>query len=435
MSILDRIPEFPPLLRQVPESKGTPLGLFAISDFFGLSKAGTNVTAKTALSLPAFYSAVRLISETIASLPLQVFEVKDGQKTLRRDHPIYKLIKDKPNPNMTSFIWRELVATEVMLHGNHVSLISERVNEVPTRLTPFPPRDIMINVINGKVWYTLRTTEGDITVDSSNVVHVKALGDNGITGKSIIQVARENLGLGLAEQETAANFYGSGMKLDYQITNAGELSEEGLKRLRETISKYTGAGGERTFLPLDAGMEAKPLGVPPQDAQFLESRKFSVTDIARWLRVPPPLIYDLERATFSNISELILSFVKFSLTPWLVNIETELNDKLFMESEKGSFFSEFNVDGLLRGDSKARAESHKIALQNGWLSINEVRAMENLNPILGGDQHFFAMNFQPINSAGAEENERVAAGVRKLLESKNGEVPTDLREEIEELYN
>lgn len=435
MNRLDNLPEFTSLFRQVPESQGTPLGQFAFSDFFGSSIAGVNVTAKTALSLPAVYSAVRLISETIASLPLQVFEDTGTTKTLRKDHPIYKLIHDKPNPNMTSYIWRQQVAIDVMLWGNHYSLISERINTVPTKLTPFPAKDVKVVLMDGKLWYTFKTSDGDITVDSSNVIHVKGMG-NGLIGRSVISVARENMGLAIAQQNTAGNFYGKGMQLDYAITNAGELTEPALKRLRETMKKYTGSTGERNFLPLDAGMDVKLLGIPPQDAQFLESRKFAITDIARWFRVPPPLIYDLEKATFSNITELTLSFVKFSLTPWLVNIETELNDKLFMESEKGTIFSEFNVDGLLRGDAKQRAESNKSALQNGYKSINEVRASENLNPIPGGDQYFFPLNFQPITNFGSEptdESDRVATGVRKFLENTNGEVPAFIREEMENL--
>lgn len=436
MSRLDSIPDFTSLFRQTSQNDSRPLGLFGPTDFFGLSKAGTAVTPKTALSLPAVYSAVRLISETIATLPFQVFEDTGTTKKLRKDHPIYPLIHDKPNTVMTSYIWRQQMAIDVMLWGNHISLISERKSTIPTQLTRFSKDNVVaITLMDGKLWYTLRTTDGDITVDQSNVVHVKGMGD-GLVGKSVISFARENLGLGIAQQNTASNFYGKGMQLDYAITMASGLSPEGLDNLRKTIKKYTATDGERVFLPLDAGMDVKLLGIPPQDAQFLESRKFSVTDVSRWFRVPPPLIYDLEKATFSNITELVLSFVKFSLTPWLVNIETELNDKLFKESEKGIIFSEFNVDGLLRGDAKQRAESNKTALQNGYKSINEVRASENLNPISGGDKHLVPLNFTTIESVGNDTSSgTVENGLRKLLTEKNGEVPTEIRTELEQLLN
>ena len=416
MSIFDNLPSFQSLFRGSPENPNTPLGNYPFfSDFFGSSLAGATVTPETAIQLPGVYSAVRLISETVASLPLQVFESTDTKQILK-SHPIYRLIHDKPNKFMTSYQWRQLVMTDVLLWGNHYSLISERVSERPTQLTPFRPKDVKPLMQDGKLWYVFRTQEGEMVTDSSNVVHIKGLGFDGIKGKSVITIARENLGLGIAEQQTGANFYGKGMQLDYAIEGSGQLSEEGLKRLRATMNTYTGARGERNFLPLDAGMTIKPMGVPPQDAQFLESRKFSVTDIARLFRVPPPLLYDLERATFSNISELVLSFVKFSLTPWLVNFESELNDKLFFESEKETIYAEFNVDGLLRGDAKQRAESNKIAIQNGWMNPNEVRSRENMNGYDGGDTFYIPANMTPVTNQPLEkQNGKIARDIKELL--------------------
>ena len=406
MSIFDRLPSIGSFFRASPENPKTPLSNPAnwLTDLFGSSSAGMNVTPNTALGLPGVYSAVRLLSESVAMLPLQIYEDSGTSKDLRKDHALYYLIHTKPSPFMTSYQWRQLMVTDITLWGNHYSLIMERDGTVPTSLMPFPPKDVSISVVDGKLWYIFETNQGKKIFDSSNVIHVKGLGFDGIRGKSVISIMRNNLGLGLAAQQTGSTFFKKGMKLDYAIEGAGQLSREGLENLRKTLAKYEGSDGNKTFLPLDMGMTVKQIGVPPGDAQFLESRKFSVTDIARMFRIPPPLLYDLERATFSNISELVLSYVKFSLTPLLANIEQELNDKLLQEREKGVFNIEFNVEGLLRGDVKQRSEYYKTMIQNGILSPNEVLRKENMNGYAGGDQHYMPANMMPVSPQTAKTN-------------------------------
>ena len=406
MSIFDRLPSFSDIFRASPENPSTTLSNPAnwLTDLFGSSSSGMNVTPNTALGLPGVYSAVRLLSESIAMLPLQIYKDSGDAKILEKTHPLYNLIHTKPNPFMTSYQWRQLMISDVALWGNHYSLIMERKNTIPTNLMPYPPQDVKISISDGKLWYIFDTTDGKKIYDSSNVVHVKGLGFDGIKGKSVISLMRDNLGLGLAAQQTGSTFFKKGMKLDYAIEGAGQLSREGLENLRKTLAKYEGSSGEKTFLPLDKGMQVKQIGVPPGDAQFLESRKFSVTDIARMFRIPPPLLYDLERATFSNISELVLSYVKFSLTPFLVNIEQELNDKLLQEKEKGNTNIEFNVEGLLRGDVKQRSEFYKTMIQNGVLSPNEVLKKENMNGYVGGDQHYMPANMMAVPSSATNGN-------------------------------
>ena len=380
-----------PLIRSVENPKpslSNPAN-WLIERLGGFSVSGQNVTPQTAVGLPAVWRAVDVLSNSIASLPFQVFSQVGDVETLNREHPVYPLIHTKPNQNMTTFQWRKLEMVHVLLWGNGYSRIMFDQSMRPGELLPVHPQDIRVELMDGKLWYI---QNGEETVDGSQMLHFKGMGWNGITGKSVIAVQRENLGLALAAQEFGAEYYAKGAKLDGVIQTPNVLNTDGLKNLRESWNTtYSQRGGERVAI-LDNGMEYKNIGIPPDDSQFIETRKFSVTDVARMFSVPPPLLYDLERATFSNISELILSFTKFSLMPWIINIEQEVNDKLFFESEKGNTFASLNVEGLLRGDIKERSEFYKTLHMLGSISANEIRKKENMNPVDGGDKYFVAAN-------------------------------------------
>jgi len=409
----------PFLTRASLENPDIPLSTAITGLFGGATKSGVNVTAETAIGLPGLWRAVNLLSQTVASLPSGIFENLERGSRPRRDHPLWPLLHNKANMFQTSFQWRMLSIAHMMLWGDAISFI-DRENARATELLPFHPRDVRVMLQDGKLWYNF-VNEG-VTVDQSNVVHFKGLGFDGIRGKSIVSIMRENLGLGIAQQEFGANFYKNGAKLDGVITQEGGMNEDGLKRLRSSWRKtFSGTGGERVAI-LDAGQAYQAIGVPPEDSQFIESRKFTVTDIARITSIPPPLLYDLERATFSNISELILSFAKFTINPLIVNMEMEQDDKLLFESEKGKLFTNYNLDGLLRGDTKQRGDFYKILIQFGIFTPNEVRDLENRNPLTGGDQLFMQGNLLPIN--GQPTNGK--AKKKDLLEAlkeieKNGE--------------
>jgi len=360
----------------------------------GSTTSGEKVTVETSLGLPAVWSAGWLLSNTIASLPIGVYE-KKGRDRNKIDHPVNNLLAKKPNPIMTAFIWNQISMLHVMFWGNSYSLIVfDRMR--PVELLPFHPNDVDPVMVKGKLWYRFKTAEGDKWVDHTNVLHLRGISFDGINGKSPISVLRENLGLGLAAQRFGSNFYKRGAKLDGWIEIPGTFDKGAANNLRKTWKNtYEGVDGERVGM-LDGGMKYHTIGIPPEDSQFIETRKLGITDIARIFRIPPPLLYDLEKATFSNITELILSFTKFDLAPWLVNREQEFNDKLFLESEKNTTFVKHNLDALLRGDSKTRSEVYRTLIQNGVMMPSEARSKEDMNG--GIDKFYVPANYMEVTN-------------------------------------
>jgi len=365
--------------------------------------AGVNVGTENTLGLPAIWRGVRLMSSIVASLPLDVYQRTKGGKE-RIFHTITPLLKN-PNEFMTGYTWREVSMFHAHFWGNAYSLISRRKGGVPTEILPFEPTMVNVGLANNKLVYTFKIGDVEQKVDPINVLHIKGLGTNGIEGKSIFTLLKENLGLAIAQQQNAATFYGSGSKLSYAITMPGVLSQKALENLRRTWrSVYVEKKEDVAFL--DVGMDLKKLSATPEEGQAIESRKFSVTDIARILGIPPPLLFDLERATFSNISELLLSFTKFDLLPWLANIEAEFNRRLFKLAESESVFCEHNVEGLLRGDPAQRATFYQQMIMNGVFNRNEVRSLENRNPYPGGDEFLIPSNLIKSDELGKEKSKK-----------------------------
>lgn len=366
----------------------------------GPTKSGIAVNTEKALGLPAFWRALSLWSKTMGALPLQVLTRKGDKVIIDRNHPTYTLLHDKPNQFMTSYIWRMTSMIHVLGWGDSYSLIEFNGAIRPVSLMPWHPNDVDVKFDdNGKLWYIFRVNNGDnIIVDASNVIHIKGFSTDGIHGKSLVSALRENIGLGIAVQEFGASFYEKGARLDGVVEMPKPLTKSGLENFRKSWNEtYSGTNANRIGI-LDNDMKYKTIGIPPEDSQYIETRKFSVTDIARITDIPPPLLYDLEKATFSNIEALVAQFVKFSLNPWTVNWEQELNDKLFFNSEKNRTFAQFNTEGLLRGDIKTRFESYQKAIQNGYMTPNAAAIKENLPTYPEGDRHYMPMNIQPVGT-------------------------------------
>ena len=393
------------------ENPETPLSSPAdwlVNLFGGLSTSGEKVTPETSLSLPAVWSAVALMSQTLGALPMGMFSNVTGQRE-QIIHPVGTLLKNKPHDLLTAYQWKQLMMAHVTLWGNGYSLIKRGTDTRPNQLIPYHPTSVTIRFRKNKYWYVFRPdkiarTDKTVVVDSTNVLHFKGLGFDGVKGQSVIASMRDNLGLGISAQKIGAKFYKDGMKLDGAIEVPHAMKDDGIKNLRNSFEKTYNSEGKRLLI-LDGGMKYHQIGIPPDDSQFIETRKFSVTDIARMFRVPPPLLYDLERATFNNISELILSFVKFSVTPWVVNFEQELSDKLLMESEKENISIKYNLEGLLRGDVKQRAEFYKTLVMNGIMNRNEARAKENMNPYDGGEIFLVPQNLRDATKKVEEPND------------------------------
>lgn len=234
------------------------------------------------------------------------------------------------------------------------------------------------------------------------MLHIPGFGFNGLVGLSPIAVARQAIGLGLAAEEFGARFFGNGTNLGGVVKHPGKLSDQAAKNLRSSINEtYSGLGQSHRVMLLEEGMDFVKVGIPPEDAQFLETRKFQVEEIARIFRVPPHMIGELSRATFNNIEHQSIEFVVHTIRPWLVRWEQVMKWKLFLPSERKSFFAEFVVDGLLRGDIKNRYAAYAIGRQNGWLSADDIREMENLNPLPDGQGQIYLVNgnMVPINQA------------------------------------
>ena len=377
--------------------------------YFGTSSAGKSVTAQTALQLSTVYACIRVISESIASLPLGVYESTiDGNKKAE-NHSLYRLLHDEANAEMTSFVFREVMLTHLLLYGNSYSQIMRNGKNQIIGLYPLLPDHMVVDRdTKGRLTYTYTTRDGKIfTLYSNDILHIPGLGFDGVLGYSPIALEKSAIGLGLASEEYGSKFFSNGARPSGILTHPNTVKNP--KALRESWNAaYGGSSNSNRVAILEEGMKFEPMAVPNNEAQFLETRKFQVDEICRIFRVPPHLVGDLEHATFSNIEHMSIDFAVHTIRPWLVRIEQSMNRALFSEREKGRFYVQFNIDGLMRGDYKSRMEGYAIARQNGWMSANDIRELENLNPIPaeeGGDAYLVNGNMIPISQARKEPND------------------------------
>ena len=358
--------------------------------------AGVTVNSKTSLKLGVIFACVRVLSESIASLPLHVMQRDESTKKTRKviDHPLYSLLHDSPNEDMTSFTWREVSQGHVSLRGNSYSVILRNGGGKPLALWPQIPDhvDPRINEETSfKLKYLIQTNIGPRLFDKEDVLHVKGLGTDGYRGYSTIEVAMDAIGLGLAMQKHGAEFFGQGARPDGILAAEGNLTD---KQREANIKSWNNRhANKRAVAVLSGGLKWQSMAVRPDEAQFIESRRFSVADLARFFRMQPHMIGDLEHATFSNIEQQDIDFVKHTLRPHLVRWEQELNMKLLTPEERAAgFFIVFNVDGLLRGDYKTRTEGYASGIASGWLSRNEAREFENMDPEPGLEKFLVPLN-------------------------------------------
>lgn len=380
---------------------------------FGKSISGATVNEMTAMRVSAVYACVRILAESIAALPLHVYKYKEGGGKERDvNHSLYFLLHDAPNNDMTSFIFREVLMTHLLLHGNCYAYIQRENSGRVARLYPLMPENMKIERDdNNEVVYKYTPTarEGQfqksaaITLRRHEVLHIPALGFDGIQGFSPIAMARNAIGVAIATEEFGAKFFENGARPSGILKHAGVIKDP--SKLRDSWNAaYGGTGNTGKVAVLEEGVTYESISIPPNDAQFLDTRKFQLSEIARIFRVPPHMLADLEKATFSNIEQQSLEFVKFSLNPWVIRWEQGLNKSLMTENERGKYFVKFNVDGLMRGDYQSRMQGYAIGRQNGWLSANDIREMEDMNLISeadGGNYYLVNGNFTKLKDAGA----------------------------------
>ena len=384
--------------------------------YFGGSTSGKAVTERSAMQMTAVYSCVRILAEAVAGLPLHLYRYKsDGGKEKAIDHPLYLLLHDEPNPEMTSFIFRETLMTHLLLWGNAYAQIIRNGKGEVVALYPLMPNKMTVDRdANGQLYYqytrsseeapTMKGTS--VNLRPSDVLHIPGLGFDGLVGYSPIAMAKNAIGMAIACEEYGAKFFANGAAPGGVLEHPGTIKDP--QRVRESWqSTFGGSGNANKIAVLEEGMKYTPIGISPEQAQFLETRKFQINEIARIFRVPPHMVGDLEKSSFSNIEQQSLEFVKYTLEPWLIRWEQSIQRSLLSTDEKPLYFAKFNVDGLLRGDYASRMSGYATARQNGWMSANDIRELENLDRIpaeKGGDLYLINGNMLPLGSAGAFAN-------------------------------
>lgn len=381
-----------------------------IDNQIGNCNSGVRVDEESSMRTSAVYACVKILAETVASLPLHLYKKgKDGKNELAEQHPLFSCLYETPNDEMTSFEFREIMMTSLLLYGNAYARIIRKQGHV-TELWFLKPQYMTVerDTITGKIKYTYSDdiTNKTYVYKPNQIFHIKGLSIDGVKGLSPIAQAREAVGLSLATEEYGAKFFGNGARPGGVLEHPGILKDP--EKLRESWNQvYQGTRNSHKVAVLEEGMKYHSIGIAPEDAQFLETRKYQVNEICRIFRVPPHLVGDLERATFSNIEHQSIEFVQHTIRPWIVRWEQAIARALLSLEERTLYFARFNVDGLLRGDYKSRMEGYAVGRQNGWLSTNDIRRLEDLPLVateLGGDDYLVNGNMIPIRNTNKEED-------------------------------
>ena len=397
--------------RDKPVDKAADAGY---SFLFGRTTSGKPVNERTAMQTTAVYACVRILAEAVASLPLHVYEYQDdGGKKLVHDHPLYYLLHDEPNPEMTSFVFRETLMSHLLIWGNaYAQIIRDGAGRVLGLYPLLPDKMDVQRDDRGNIYYVYSRNSdenpmfkeyGDIRLKAEDVLHIPGLGFDGLIGYSPIAMAKNAVGMTLACEEYGASFFANGANPGGVLEHPGVLKDPSMVR-ESWNSVYRGVNNAHKIAVLEEGMKYQQIGIPPEEAQFLETRKFQINEIARLYRIPPHMVGDLDKSSFSNIEQQSLEFVKYTLDPWVIRWEQSLQRSLLLPGEKGKYFIKLNVDGLLRGDYQSRMNGYAVGRQNGWFSANDIREMENMNPIpdeQGGNLYLINGAMTKLEDAGA----------------------------------
>jgi HK97 family phage portal protein len=405
-----------PFLSKLFKSRDKPQNYYIGTDFrylFGPSTSGKLVNEFTAMQTTAVYACVRILAETLAALPLQMYCYTATGKERVYNHPLYHLLHDEPNPEMTSFIFRETLMSHLLIWGNaYAQIIRDRLGRVQG-LYPLRPDKISVcRDSQGKIFYLYTKTSdenpnirpyGQVALQKEEVLHIPGLGFDGLVGYSPIAMARNAVGMTMACEEYGASFFANGASPSGVLEHPGVLKDP--SKVRDSWNAvYQGSGNAHKVAVLEEGMKYQQIGIPPEEAQFLETRKFQLDEIARLYRIPPHMIGDLEKSSFNNIEQQSMEFVKYTLDPWVIRWEQAMQKALFLPEEKKQYFLKFNVNGLMRGDYESRMTGYSIGRQNGWLSANDIREMEDMNPVPdeeGGNLYLVNGSMTKLKDAGA----------------------------------
>ena len=364
----------------------------------------TQVSPETALTFSAVWAAMRLLSESISTLPVGVFRRENNGDNIEVNSDLSFLVKYQPNTYQNKITFYEKIIMDMLSDGNsYVQIVRNRNGRV-LELLPLNYGDVETYTLDNKLYYS--DDKSGQTHDSENILHFKMItGPDGITGLSPIEQCKNAIGWGMDVQTYSSTFFRNGGKLSGILESDRALSEQAIDRLRNSFNKNYGTlSGSNQTAVLEEGLKYKSISVTPDQAQFLASRQFSIQEVARIFGLPPHLLKDLSASSFNNIEMQSQEFVSYSLMPYISKIELEMSLKLFRRNNIGREYIKFNVNGLLRGNVKDRADYYKTAITNGWMSINEVRQKEDLNKIDSGDENYLQMNMTTINKIGQDED-------------------------------
>ena len=383
------------------------------SFFFGGSSAGKAVNERSAMQMTAVYACVRILAEAVAGLPIHLYKyTEDGGKEKAMEHPLYFLLHDEPNPEMTSFVFRETLMTHLLLYGNaYAQIIRNGKGEIISLYPLMPSKMEVDRNAEGQLYYKYQKSSEEgadmpntsVVLMPEDVLHIPGLGFDGLVGYSPIAMAKNAIGLAIAAEEYGSKFYANGAAPSGVLEHPGVLKDP--QKIRDSwMSQFGGSSNSNKVAVLEEGLKYTPISINPTDAQFLETRKFQIDEIARIFRVPPHMVGDLDKSSFSNIENMSREFVVYTLTPWLCRWEESLARSLFNPDEKGAYFVKFNVDGLLRGDFAGRMQGYSTGIQNGFYCPNDIRQLEDLNLIPeeeGGFKFMVNGNMVELKDVGA----------------------------------
>ena len=386
--------------------------------YFGKSDSGEVVNERSSMQIATVYACVRLLAESVAGLPLHLYEYTDEaeqNKQKAKEHPLYKILYRQPNDEMTSFTFRETMMTHLLLWGNaYAQIIRDGRNNV-LGLYPLQPDQMEVDRDKqGRIIYIYHAYSDDVPnlqnkdyiFRADEIFHVPGLGFNGLIGFSPIAMMKNALGSAIAVEKYGSAFFKNGAQPAGVLEHPGTLKNP--ERIRENWSDvYGGPQNAHKVAVLEEGMQYKAISLPPEDSQFLSTRQFGVNEICRIFRVPPHMVQDLSHATFSNIEHQSIDYVVYTLTPWLSRFEQAITKDLLLPSEQDTFFPRFNVDGLLRGDYASRSSGYASGISNGYLSPNDVRRLENMDlipPEKGGDDYYLNGGYVKLENVRTAES-------------------------------
>lgn len=357
----------------------------------GTSYAGENVTADSALSETAVYACTRLISSSIASLPLRLFQTSPEGSLKVTGTKLSRLFSKSVNPATTAFNWKRATVAQLLIHGNSYSFI-DYLGDEPMALWLLNPAEVTVDLVNSIPQYKLKGK----TFTDDQIIHFKNFSMDGLYGLSVLEQHKHKIGENLAAVKYGSGLFKNGAKVSGVLKHAGTLSPEARQRLVESwTSTYQGSDNAFKTVLLEEGLDFSPISMKPSDLEFLETRKFNTLEMCRIFGVPPHMLGANEKPTYASVEQASIEFLNYTISPLLNLIEQTLDQKFFPMTE--DLYFKFNQNAFLRTDVKTRYESYKIAIQNGWMSINEVRELEEMNVIPNGDSHFFPLNMGPLN--------------------------------------